>query len=360
MKIRSKVLLAPGVAILMLLVTVAFAAAMTWQLKAGIATFHEVALARYESALTARGRLSEAHALAYRTLTWAANLEARELAAARKESGEVIGDAARRLGLDLQGVAPAGQEALHAELKKFAKTLDRAMELSAIEPTDGIAIMRGADTLALSLGQAADRRVAEADSAAKALAAQAEGVFHTVLWVLGGVLGVAVAVSVGAARWVANSLLGSITQAREAAARLASGDLGGELRARSRDELGELIEALGRAVASFRDALRGVRDAATSIHTASSEVSSGNHDLSARTEQQSSNLQQTAASMEELTGTVRSSADNAREAHGLATEASQVAARGGQVVGHVVENMQQIQASSQRIAEILGVIDGIA
>ncbi|MFG5409554.1 methyl-accepting chemotaxis protein, partial [Piscinibacter sakaiensis] len=331
MKIRSKVLLAPGVAILMLLVTVAFAAAMTWQLKAGIATFHEVALARYESALTARGRLSEAHALAYRTLTWAANLEARELAAARKESGEVIGDAARRLGLDLQGVAPAGQEALHAELKKFAKTLDRAMELSAIEPTDGIAIMRGADTLALSLGQAADRRVAEADSAAKALAAQAEGVFHTVLWVLGGVLGVAVAVSVGAARWVANSLLGSITQAREAAARLASGDLGGELRARSRDELGEL-----------------------------SEVSSGNHDLSARTEQQSSNLQQTAASMEELTGTVRSSADNAREAHGLATEASQVAARGGQVVGHVVENMQQIQASSQRIAEILGVIDGIA
>jgi len=161
MKIRSKVLLAPSVAIVMLVMIAAFAVAMTWQLKSQITAFHSGALKQYEASLTARGRLNEAHALAYRTLTWSANLSKEELVAARQEDrrGDCRhGRAARRRP---QGTARS--DAVRADLQKFAKTLDRAMELSAVEVGDGIAMMRDADKLAVRLGETADLRVREAN-----------------------------------------------------------------------------------------------------------------------------------------------------------------------------------------------------
>ncbi len=103
-----------------------------------------------------------------------------------------------------------------------------------------------------------------------------------------------------------------------------------------------------------------VRHGVDSVATASSQIAQGNADLSGRTEQQASSLQQTAASMEQLTGTVRSGADSAGRANQLAREASVAAARGGEVVAQVVQTMGAIQASSSRINEITGVIDGIA
>jgi methyl-accepting chemotaxis protein len=103
-----------------------------------------------------------------------------------------------------------------------------------------------------------------------------------------------------------------------------------------------------------------VRSATDSINTASAEIASGNQDLSARTEQAASNLEETAASMEQLTSTVRQSADSARQANQLASSASEIAVRGGNVVGQVVTTMNEINASSKKISDIIGVIDGIA
>jgi len=103
-----------------------------------------------------------------------------------------------------------------------------------------------------------------------------------------------------------------------------------------------------------------IQQCSLSITTAAREIASGNDDLSRRTEQQAANLEETAASMEELTSTVRENADSARHANQLAIGAADVAARGGTVVGEVVTTMQAIAQSSQRIAEIIGVIDGIA
>jgi methyl-accepting chemotaxis protein len=99
---------------------------------------------------------------------------------------------------------------------------------------------------------------------------------------------------------------------------------------------------------------------ADGISTASTQIATGNQDLSARTEQAASSLQQSAASMEQLTGTVRQSAESASQAAQLASSAAQVAQRGGQVVSEVVSTMDQINASSKKIADIIGVIDGIA
>jgi len=111
---------------------------------------------------------------------------------------------------------------------------------------------------------------------------------------------------------------------------------------------------------SLRRMVGEMRRATDSIATAGSEIASGNQDLSTRTEQAASNLQQTAASMEQLTGTVKQSADSARQANQLAASAADVAQRGGQVVAQVVATMDEINASSRKIVDIIGTIDGIA
>ena len=118
--------------------------------------------------------------------------------------------------------------------------------------------------------------------------------------------------------------------------------------------------ALQTAVGRLNQAMTEVRGSVESIGTASSEIAVGNQDLSNRTEQTASSLQQTASSMEQLTGTVKQSADSARQANQLANSAAEVAARGGHVVAEVVSTMNEINASSKKIADIIGVIDGIA
>nr|WP_316640408.1 methyl-accepting chemotaxis protein [uncultured Roseateles sp.] len=123
---------------------------------------------------------------------------------------------------------------------------------------------------------------------------------------------------------------------------------------------GSLLANLQTMILSVRNTVLQVRQSADSIQTASSEVAMGNQDLSTRTEQTASNLQQAAAAMDQLTGTVKQSADSARQANQLATSAAEVAARGGNVVSQVVSTMEDINTSSKKISDIIGVIDGIA
>ncbi len=151
-----------------------------------------------------------------------------------------------------------------------------------------------------------------------------------------------------------------LKHAVSAARRVADGDLSGSIQISGSDETGQLMQALHDMNASLDQLVGQVRQGTDSIATASSQIASGNHDLSARTEEQASSLQQTAASMEQLTSTVKQNADNAQQANQLALSASGVAVKGGQVVSQVVETMGAISQSSKKIADIIGVIDGIA
>jgi len=146
----------------------------------------------------------------------------------------------------------------------------------------------------------------------------------------------------------------------DAARAIAGGDLTHVVDSDRRDETGDLLRALGSMQGALRSLVGDVRSSTDSIGTASSEIATGNHDLSTRTEQTASNLQQTASSMEQLTGTVKQSADSARQANQLANSAAEVAARGGAVVAQVVSTMNDINTSSKKIVDIIGVIDGIA
>ena len=145
----------------------------------------------------------------------------------------------------------------------------------------------------------------------------------------------------------------------EVTRRIAEGDLAVDIELKANDR-----NSLLHSLKVMRDSIAGivgqVRTGTDSIVTAAGEIASGNMDLSARTEDQASSLEETAASMEELTSTVRQNADNAQQANSLATSASQLAAEGGQVVAQVVNTMQSIQTGSQKIAEIVSIIDGIA
>ncbi len=171
---------------------------------------------------------------------------------------------------------------------------------------------------------------------------------------------VAALLVVAAALWLARHMESAMAQAVAVADRLAEGDLAGSVRPDGNDETRHLLDSMSRMQAQFTGIVQRVKGNADSVASASAQIATGNQDLSMRTEQQASALQQTSASMEELRSTVQQSADTARLANQQAMSASSVAARGGEVVSQVVKTMRDIEDSSRKIADIIGVIDGIA
>ena len=159
---------------------------------------------------------------------------------------------------------------------------------------------------------------------------------------------------------VASGVTRSLHQAVGVAQAVAAGDLTSTIESSSRDETGQLLQALKTMNANLVRIVSEVREGSDSIVTGSTQIATGNADLSQRTEEQASNLEQTAASMEELTATVQQNTESARQASQLASGASQAALAGGESVSQVVQTMQQIAESSRKISDIIGVIDGIA
>jgi methyl-accepting chemotaxis protein len=157
-----------------------------------------------------------------------------------------------------------------------------------------------------------------------------------------------------------SSIVKPLQLAIDVARRVAKGDLTADIQVSSRDEAGQLLQALREMNDALRSLVTNVIHGAGTIAQASDEIAAGNLELSSRTEQQASSLEETASSMEELTSTVKQTSDNARQANQLAGSASDVAAKGGTVVRQVIDTMGQISASSNKIVDIIGVIDGIA
>ncbi|EMD9443531.1 Tar ligand binding domain-containing protein, partial [Burkholderia cepacia] len=142
--------------------------------------------------------------------------------------------------------------------------------------------------------------------------------------------------------------------------RIAGGDLTEPVNVFSTNEIGRLFGGIKRMQDAVTTMVQAVHRGTESIDVGAREISTGNTDLSQRTEEQAASLQETASSMEQLTGTVRQNAENARQASQLAVNASDIATQGGDVVGQVVSTMQDIAASSGKVVDIIGTIEGIA
>ena len=177
---------------------------------------------------------------------------------------------------------------------------------------------------------------------------------------LGAILLVTAALGAAIMTTLVRSITGPLNEAVEIARRVAAGDLSIHIEARGSDEIGMLLASLKRMHDSLASIVGKVREATEAIGVASGEIAHGNYDLSARTEQQASSLEETASSMEELTGAVQQNGASAQQASALAHEAAAVAQRGGAAVAQMIETMGSINASSRKIVDIIGVIDGIA
>ncbi|GAA4348270.1 methyl-accepting chemotaxis protein [Variovorax defluvii] len=207
------------------------------------------------------------------------------------------------------------------------------------------------------------KMVAHADGMAKAGMDSAEGTFRTsrLLMLAVAVVGLLASVGLGVlvARLLSRQLGGEPAYAADVVGRIAGGDLTVGVEARAAGE-GSVLHSIKHMQDQLTEVVVRIKHSSDAIATASGQIASGNQDLSSRTEEQASSLQQTAASMEELTSTVKQNADNARQANQLAQSASEVAVKGGDVVSQVVDTMASIHASSKKIVDIIGVIDGIA
>ncbi|WPD74859.1 methyl-accepting chemotaxis protein [Dickeya fangzhongdai] len=184
--------------------------------------------------------------------------------------------------------------------------------------------------------------------------------YHEIRLVLLVILGLGVALSVWIAVAITRSVTQPIQQALVMADRVSQGDLTSQISTSRKDEAGLLLQALDNMNDSLRQIVGQVRDGAEAISTAASQIAAGNQDLSSRTEEQASSLEQTAASMEELVSTIKNTAENTQQATSIANQASSAAHRSGEVMLSVTNKMRSIREASMRMAEIIGVIDGIA
>jgi len=222
-------------------------------------------------------------------------------------------------------------------------------------------LLDGASTAAYTkLREQLDKLVAVNDNGATGSNKTADETYANArMWIM-AMVAFCIVAAMSMAVWVAKVISRPLTEAVAVAQRVAGGDLTMDIQSSSKDETGQLLEALKAMNNSLLSIVSEVRAGTDTIATASGQIATGNLDLSSRTEQQASSLEETASAMEELTSTVKQNADNARQANQLAVSASEVALAGGNVVGRVVDTMGSINDSSRKIVDIISVIDGIA
>jgi methyl-accepting chemotaxis protein len=180
------------------------------------------------------------------------------------------------------------------------------------------------------------------------------------IWTLGALTSVGCLFALGAAWAIRSSIKDSVEPTVQCVIRIAGGDLETKIESPGKDEVSWLRAELNSMRKKLRTMVLDVRQTVDGVNTASEEIASGNFDLSTRTESQASALQQTVSSMEQLASTVQSNARSTNEARSVVTQSSEVAARGERTMRDVIARMGEINGSATKIAEIIGVIDGIA
>ncbi|MES2958222.1 MAG: methyl-accepting chemotaxis protein [Pseudomonadota bacterium] len=366
MKLAHKLLLAPLFTAIVLLGTSQVNVWLNSRQAQDVRTEFGTQMGLYKALAESQEQLAMAHADAYRTVALIASLDEAKVKAARAALAQRTG----KVKAGLQALAGPREQADNElariigdatrQIDSYLKNADAAIDMSTVDANTGIAAMQGADTAFAGLAKSVDQVIVHIESAGTAAAEAGAARSQRMNWLLAG-LGLALAgVALAAASAMQRRFVADIREAGRFASQVANGDLHASLETERRDEVGDLMRALGAMQAQLHQVVGEVRASADSIALASAEVAQGNNDLSQRTESAASNLQQTAASMEQLTVTLRHSSDAAQQANQLASSASDVAQRGGVVVSQVVSTMNDINASSKKIADIIGTIDGIA
>ena len=364
MKLRMKLMVAPAVTGAMLALTLG---ASIWVLdiyQRQSEGTHQQVLGAFSKVAAAQAQLSDLHTRLYRTVTIAASLDEKALKAARAQNAADLtalsADTAKTGEASTDDGVRKDLATFGAEILRYQKAADSAIDLSSVDANTGIAALQTADIDYKAMNATLVSVTGHVSKRAASVGKELEATATTAGSVLAG-MGLLAVIGALVFSWLTQRrIVANLNSGVVAAARVAEGRLDVQATSTDKDEVGDLLRALGSMVDKLRASIQTVQHATESIGTASAEIAIGNQDLSARTEQTASNLQQAASSMEQLTGTVKQSADSARQANQLASSAAEVAARGGVVVSQVVATMDDINSSSKKIADIIGVIDGIA
>jgi methyl-accepting chemotaxis protein len=370
LRIGPKLLLAPGVVLLLLLVLSAGAYYGLVRQNALLENLVQQRAARSKAAADLVAGANRAHTEAYQLLTWinasfsAPRVEAlvRDIRARHAALEDQYGRLERSTG-DNAG-AGAGEHALvaeaHAAHALYVKAVSDVVEMSTVDASMATNAMSKAGSAFDALSQRLEQLARLEQRLGEQAYQHAQTQFRTLSTLLPVVVGLSIALSLLVTMAVRNALLKEVREIGAAAVDLAEGNLTVRQRSYGKDEIAETSRALDTSIRNLNATLRTILASAQTIDTASREIAAGNADLSERTEAQASSLEETASSMQQLTATVSETANNAQLANELARSATGYAVRGGTVVQRLEVTMASIRGSSRKVVEIVGVIDGIA
>nr|WP_315212781.1 methyl-accepting chemotaxis protein [uncultured Duganella sp.] len=313
------------------------------------------------AALSLKNDLQELRKLEHVVISDKASIEGSEQKLSLALSA--FGDNADRL---VRTVNDANAKAEATELQRMAAAyLAEHAKMMALanegKKDEAVGVLKGSSQPALdAVNGQLDKILSSNMSGSQQAARGADQVYTVARATTLAMLGAAIGFGVLLALWLSRSISAPLRQVMLVARRIADGDLSTRIEVSSSNETGKLLQAMQHMNDSLMTMIVQVQSGARAIGEASAEIAEGNLDLSSRTEQQAASLEETASSMEQLTATVKQNAEHAVQANKLAVSASAVAVRGGNDVDQVVGTMASINDSSKKIAEIIGVIDGIA
>ncbi|MEO5932470.1 MAG: methyl-accepting chemotaxis protein, partial [Duganella sp.] len=366
LRIGPKLLLAPGLVLVLLIVTAAAGYHGMVRQNASMENLVQVRAERLKAAADVSGEARYAHAHIYQLLAWTNG----SFAQARLDAlGKQI--KARHASIEAQLrrlAADAGDDAAERKiversllsLAAYRKAVLETMDMAQMDQSIATNSMAKAEKQFLLLNEELEQLSTLQKQLSVAAHARAKGDFAAMTTTMGVVVLLSIALSLGVTMAVRGAMLRDIRGIADVVVALAAGKLGAGRRNDGRDEIADTARMLDQTMGNLTQTLGTILTAVRSIDTAAHEIASGNLDLSTRTEMQASSLEQTASAMDGLTHAVRQNAANAQQACRLAAGASEMAQRGGDAVQQAVRTMTSIRASSRQIVDIISVIDGIS
>ncbi|TFW17565.1 methyl-accepting chemotaxis protein [Duganella callida] len=364
LRIGPKLLLAPGLVLVLLIATAAAAYVGMVRQNASLENLVQVRAARLKSAADVSGEARYAHAHIYQLLAWVNGSFAQNRLDAL---GQQIRQ--RHAGIEqtlraLESVADGSERAIVTQslqtLGAYRKAVLETMDMAQADQSIATNAMARAEKQFLLLNEQLARLSALEKQLSEQAHAQAKADFRTLNTSMAALVLLSIALSLGVTMAVRGAMLRDIRAIAEVVIALAAGRLAQGQPNHGRDEIADTARMLDQTMANLTRILTTILGSVRSIDVAAREIASGNLDLSTRTEMQASSLEQTASAMDSLTQAVQANAANARQASQLSASASELAGHGGSAMQDAVRTMDAIRASSRQIVDIIAVIDGIS
>ena len=364
LRIGPKLLLAPGLVLALLMLLSGGAYYGMVRQNASLENMVTVRAERLKAAADVGGDANRAHANIYQLLAWISA----SFAKTRVEALIVeLDNRHTAIGVQLDELArvsdPAERKLVDASasaLAAYRKSVKQTIELAQMDQSMATSAMQKAEQAFGALHSSLGELSALEKNLSVSAYQEARSEFNTLVITMAALVLLSIALSLLVTVLVRRAMLTDIRGIWNVVDELAHGRLEGGSVNLGRDEIADTSRALDQTIANLNRTLRTILDSVHSIDTASHEIARGNLDLSARTEMQASSLEQTASAMEALTMAVKENASNAKRANDLAASAAVLATEGGKAVERAVITMDQIKASSRKVVEIIGVIDGIS